>query len=104
MTTQEAVIEIRGANSVEDGVAILKKHMTPARSKNQPPNFEDVCDFARERASKDGDDVSYYLQQAEKAFEFYESNMKVLGCTTWKDGNGNPVKNWKLKMVNNWLK
>lgn len=104
MTTKDVVSEIRSASTEEEAIAILKKYLTPPRSKNKPPTFEEVCDFARERAFKDDDDASYYTQQAEKAFDFYESNMKLLGCTTWKDGNGNPVKNWKLKLANNWFK
>lgn len=104
MTSVDAVIAIRSAETVDEAVVILKKFTTPAKIKNAPPSLEDVWDFARERALKDGDDVSYYLQQAEKGFDFYTSNMEVLGARTWKDSNGNQVKNWKLRFVNNWFK
>ena len=96
---------IRNAGTLDDAVKIFSEYVSPApRGKNIPPTFDQVSEFVRERAVDDGEDVAYYLMQAEKAFEFYENNMKVLGCRTWKDGQGNPVKNWKLKIMNNWLR
>ncbi len=105
MKYKDVVEMIRNAPSVDDAVKIFSDYVSPEpRGKNKPPNYDEVTEFARARAISDGEDVAYYLSQAEKAFEFYESNMQVLGCRTWKDGNGNPVKNWKLKIMNNWLK
>jgi len=39
----------------------------------------------------------YTFESAERAYNHYES----LG---WEDRNGNPVKNWKNKVSNNWFK
>jgi len=102
--TQEIVREIRSAKDEELAIDIFVRATTPKRQTNIPPSIDDVLEFARERAKKDGDDVSYYLLQAEKAFDFYSANMDIMGARTWKDGNGNQVKNWRLKIYNNWLK
>ena len=103
-TTQEIVESIRNAKTIDEAVDAFIRATTPKKETNKPPTIDEVLAFARDRASKDGEDVSYYLLQAEKAFDFYESNMEVMEARTWKDGNGRPVKNWKLKIYNNWLK
>ena len=103
-TTKEIVESIRDASSISDACDLFIRATTPTRETNKPPSLDEVLAFARDRAAKDGDDVSYYLLQAEKAFDFYSANMDVMEARTWKDGNGKPVKNWKLKIHNNWLK
>lgn len=103
-TITEIVKEIRAAQTEEDAVDVFNRATTPKRKTNKPPEIDDVLEFARDRAAKDGEDISYYLLKAEEAFNYYESNMDIIGANTWKDGNGNPVKNWKLKIYNNWMK
>ena len=101
----EVVRMIREAGSMDEALEIFEQYVAPEpRGKSKPPTLEEVVEFARERAIEERESASYYISQAEKAFEFYENNMRVLGCRTWKDGNGNPVKNWKLKIMNNWLR
>jgi hypothetical protein len=36
-------------------------------------------------------------QSAQKAFSYYD-------ISNWKDSKGNPVKNWKQKMISVWFK
>ena len=104
MTATEQVVQaIRDAGTMEEAVDLFKSATTPKRKTNRPPSFDEVMEFARDQAIKMDEDVSYLLLQAEQAFEFYTSNMQVMDATTWKDGSGNPVKNWKLKIKNNWF-
>jgi len=101
----EIVKMIRNAGSVEEASEILSEYVAPEpRGKSKPPTLAEVIEFAKSRAEDEEESDAYYIAQAEKAYDFYDSNMKVLGCRTWKDGNGNPVKNWKLKILNNWLR
>lgn len=102
--TSEVVLSIRNAESLEEAVEIFKNATTPTRRTNVPPTIDEVLDFARDRAMKDGEDATYYMMQAEKAFDFYSTNMDIMGGRTWKDGSNQPVKNWKLKIHNNWLR
>lgn len=59
------------------------------KKKNTFPSIEDVKDFFREKG--------YSQDTAVKAFEYYSINQ-------WKDGKGNPVRNWKQKMIAVWFK
>lgn len=102
--TSDVVSQIRNAETLEDAVEIFKNATTPTRMTNVPPTIDEVLDFARERAIKDKEDATYYMMQAENAFNFYSTNMEIMGGRTWKDGNNQPVKNWKLKIYNNWLR
>ena len=54
-----------------------------------PPSLEQVIDFFSEKG--------YTKESAVKAFEYYN-------VADWKDGKGNPVKNWKQKILSVWLK
>ena len=103
-TTNEIVEKIRDAKTLEDAVDVFNAAIRPKKETNEPPTIDDVLSFAKDRAIKDGEDVSHYLLLAESAFDFYSSNMDIMGARTWKDGNGGPVKNWKLKIYNNWLR
>ena len=53
-----------------------------------PPTLQDIMDFCKER--NNGVD-------AQKVFDYYSS-------ANWKDGRGNPVKNWKQKIIAVWEK
>ena len=103
-TILEIVREIRNAKTEQDAADVFNKATTPKRQTNKPPEIDDVLEFARDRAAKDGEDISFYLIKAEEAFNYYSSNMEIMGAKTWKDGNGVQVKNWKLKIYNNWMK
>ncbi len=101
--TAEIVQQIRDAETLEDAITLFSNAITPPKIKNAPPTLDEVLDFARDRAFKTGGNLQYLLLKAEEAFNFYQSNMEVMEARTWKDGNGNPVKNWKLKICNNWF-
>ena len=53
------------------------------------PSLEMVLDYFK--------DNGYREQAARNAYEYYADN-------DWHDKNGNPVKNWKMKIRNNWFK
>jgi len=77
------------------------KAKSPTPKRVGPPPVEEVIAYAIQVA---GDkNPCEYIAAAKKAHAFYERNMRELNATTWKDGNGNPVKNWKLKINNNWF-
>lgn len=60
------------------------------RSKDKfiPPTLEEVEEYCKERNNN---------VDAKKFYDYYN----VAG---WKDAKGNPVKNWKQKMIANWEK
>ena len=100
---KNTVLAIREAETLEDAVAIYEAATRP-RASSKPPSYEEVMEFAEEYASRSGDDVIFIKKQADEAFNFYEDNMRIMNARTWKDGNGNTVKNWRLKIMNNWFK
>ena len=53
-----------------------------------PPTLEEIKQFCKER----GNGVD-----AKKVFDYYSS-------ANWKDGRGNPVRNWKQKIIAVWEK
>lgn len=53
------------------------------------PTLNEVKQFFKEKG--------YTEQSAQKAFEYYN-------VAEWKDRNGNLVRNWKQKMIANWMK
>jgi hypothetical protein len=78
-----------------------KSSSTPAKPRRDaPPTLQEVIQFAQLA----GDNNPAYITRAKEAFEFYEKNMRFLNAKVWKDGNGNTVANWKLKIRNNWFK
>lgn len=70
------------------------------QSRHAPPTLDEVIKYAQLKAIGN---PAPYITRAKAAHAFYSKNMRELGATTWKDGNGNTVKNWKLKINNNWL-
>lgn len=54
-----------------------------------PPELSDVKEYFKERG--------YTEDSAERAFNHYKT-------LDWHDKKGTPVKNWKNKMGNNWMK
>lgn len=70
------------------------------KSRQSPPSLSDVIKYAQSKAQGN---PAPYITKAKEAYEFYSSNMRELKSDVWKDGNGNTVKNWKLKLNNNWF-
>jgi hypothetical protein len=54
-----------------------------------PPSLDEVCQYFMEKG--------FTEQSAQKAFSYYD-------ISNWKDSKGNPVKNWKQKMISVWFK
>jgi hypothetical protein len=54
-----------------------------------PPSSDEVCQYFMEKG--------FTEQSAKKAFSYYD-------ISNWKDSKGNPVKNWKQKMISVWFK
>lgn len=65
-----------------------KPPISPKEKKFEPPTIEDVKLFFAEKG--------YRQEVAEKAWSYYH-------VAKWKDARGNPVKNWKQKMISNWM-
>lgn len=67
-----------------------KKKLPMIESKNsfKPPTIQEVKSYCEERKNN----VDY-----QKFYEYYS-------IANWKDSKGNPVKNWKQKMIANWEK
>jgi asparagine synthetase A len=97
------VQDIRDAETLEEATKLFECYTRPKKN-TRPPDYEDVMQFASDYARKYNADIIYVKQKADQAFEFYQTNMEILGARTWKDSNGNTVKNWKLKLANNWFR
>jgi hypothetical protein len=54
-----------------------------------PPLLEEVVEYFSTKG--------YTKQAAEKAYDYYS-------IANWIDSKGNPVRNWKQKMIGNWFK
>lgn len=66
-----------------------KENKGKKRKEFIPPSVSEV--------EKYFDEKGYSLGAAKKAFEYYDAG-------GWKDGKGNPVLNWKQKMISIWFK
>ena len=65
----------------------IKPNKKPVKNTN-PPTLEEIEQFCKER----GNGVD-----AKRVFDYYSS-------ANWKDGRGNPVRNWKQKIIAVWEK
>lgn len=65
----------------------IKPNKKPVKQ-NNTPTLEEIEQFCKER----GNGVD-----AKKVFDYYSS-------ANWKDGRGNPVRNWKQKIIAVWEK
>lgn len=78
-----------------------RKNSPAKKRKSVPPTLDEVMAFADKCA--EGKNPVLYREKASQAFAFYEGNMRTLNASTWKNGRGDTVKNWKLTIRNNWL-
>lgn len=74
-----------GQVSAEDK---LSKDKTSKKNIFTPPTLEEVTEYCSERKNN---------VDPKKFYEYYS-------VANWKDAKGNPVKNWKQKMIANWEK
>lgn len=74
-----------GQVSAEDK---LSKDKTSKKNIFIPPTLEEVTEYCSERKNN---------VDPKKFYEYYS-------VANWKDAKGNPVKNWKQKMIANWEK
>lgn len=74
-----------GQVSAEDN---LSKDKTSKKNIFVPPTLEEVMEYCSERKNN---------VDPKKFYEYYS-------VANWKDAKGNPVKNWKQKMIANWEK
>jgi predicted transcriptional regulator len=65
-----------------------KKGTTKKLVRDNPPTFEEWTEYCKEKG---------YSGIANKTYEYYQ-NMN------WEDSQGNPLKNWKSKLLANWFK
>jgi hypothetical protein len=66
-----------------------KKKRSEGNNKFTPPALSEVISYFKEEG--------YSESAAKKAFKYYQT-------ANWHDAKGNPVTNWKQKMVANWFK
>lgn len=65
------------------------KERKGVRDKFTPPVLDEVVEYFTQ--------AGYSQQSAQKAFSYYDT-------AGWRDSKGNPVKNWKQKMIAVWFK
>ena len=97
----------RGGTLTALGVQYTTETTTKTTTKKdggKPPTLEDVVSWAEGYARKKNLSIKAHVAQATKAWHYYERNRTELNAKLWKDGNGMTVKNWKLKIINNWFK
>lgn len=68
---------------IEKEIELESKESKPKKSRFVPPTLEQVQEYCDER----NNDVD-----AQRFFEYYQAG-------GWKDAKGNPVKNWKQKII-----
>lgn len=92
---RSTVVESRQRNST-DSVSVsvsvndnVKENIRKRANKFAPPSVDDVISYFVLKG--------YTEESARKAFDFYD-------VADWHDSKGNPVKNWKQKMINVWFK
>ena len=71
----------------EINTPVIKPNIKPVKNTNTP-TLEEIEQFCKER----GNGVD-----AKRVFDYYSS-------ANWKDGRGNPVRNWKQKIIAVWEK
>lgn len=91
---RSTVVESRERNptdSVSVSVSVSDKTEKKGKRANKfaPPSVDNVISYFVEKG--------YTEESARKAFDFYD-------VADWHDSKGNPVKNWKQKMINVWFK
>ena len=75
---------------IKDGKLLLSKYNGEVKKKGFiPPTLEEMKAFFKEKG--------YNEETAIKAFDYYSMG-------EWKDGKGNPVKNWKQKVFSVWMR
>lgn len=72
-----------------DNEVDIDNNKRSAKGKLPPPTLPEVTEYFQIKG--------YPPELAQKAFEYYQA-------ANWHDMNGNPVRNWKQKMIANWLK
>lgn len=87
--TLEGVLEGGIKDPVKPKLIKEKKERKKRNIEFTPPSFDDVLSYFKEKG--------YTKETANKAFDYYEA-------MNWYDSKGNPVKNWKGKMVSVWFK
>lgn len=68
---------------------VKKEKMKKINKEFIPPNIEEVKAYFEENG--------YTLESAERAYKYYDQ-------ANWTDRGGNPVINWKQKMIGVWFK
>ena len=81
--------EPKKADSDSDSDSDIKKKNIKKKKTFVPPSENDVVSYFKEKG--------FSAQAGKKAFEYYNE-------AAWKDARGNPVKNWKQKMIAVWFK
>lgn len=81
-TDKQSGREIEIENDIEVDIE-NECYIKQPRTRFQPPTLDDVIEYVQQRGSS-VDPVKF--------FEYYEAG-------GWKDGKGNPVKNWKQKLL-----
>lgn len=86
--TLEGVLKGGVKGPVKPKLIKEKKERNRTKVEFTTPSFDDVLSYFKEKG--------YTKESACKAFDYYEA-------MNWHDSKGNPVKNWKGKMVSVWF-
>ena len=80
---KQSAREIEIEKEIENEIEIENDYIEKNRSRYYRPSLDEVIAYVRQRGSS---------VDPAKFFEYYEAG-------GWKDGKGNPVKNWKQKLL-----
>lgn len=84
----------RGLISIENKIIKPTSLWKIVKTGKDIPNEADVVLYFRENG--------YSVEAAKKAFKYYDTPNSE--GVNWVDSKGNPVKNWKQKMITVWFK
>jgi len=88
-------VEFRDVEGQYIKIKVINKKIKPSNLRHKPfipPTFEEIKAYLEMVKVRNGYDIP-----PERVYEYY-------GDSNWIDSQGNPVKNWKAKILNNWLK
>jgi hypothetical protein len=88
-TASDQVLDTRSDHRLTTNNKEKKRRKKKVDKDFIPPSIEEVKTYFEENG--------YTLDAAERAYKYYQS-------ANWNDRGGNPVKNWKQKMIGVWFK
>ena len=94
-TVKKSVEELKGYDPDIRNFIEFYLDITTRSSTFVPPTVKEVLDFSLSNG--------YYID-AKEFIDYYDRQAQRLGKTTWVDGNGKQVKDWRMKLQRVWFK